>query len=311
MVGAGSIGARHARNLINEGASVDICDPVADRADRVEGARAVPFDLSRAGGVDAVVVASPTVVHAEQTLAVLAAGARRVLVEKPLAMSTVDAEEVARCGGDAIAVAFNLRFHEPVRRLVSLVLEGGVGRVMAARLWAGSYLPDWRLGVDYRTTYSAQARLGGGVLLDAIHEIDLLVWLLGSTFSVIGATSGCLGDLELDVEDTVRALLQRDDGVVASLELDYVSRTSRRGIEVIGVDATARVDWARAVVEREVGREVTTWAADTPVERSYEEQDRCLLDWIAGTRRLPVDAALGAASVRIATAIRQAAEGES
>lgn len=310
IVGAGSIGARHARNLVAAGARVEICDPEAARAEAVAGATAVPFDLRRAGEVDGVVLASPTSVHAEQVCASLDAGATRVLVEKPLATTTADADEIAGRAGDSVAVAFNLRFHEPVRRLVDLVDDGAAGRVLAVRLWTGSYLPDWRPGVDYRTTYSAQARLGGGILLDAIHEIDLLVWLLGADLDVVGAVVARLGSLDIDVEDTVRALLRRADGIPASVELDYVSRTPRRGIEVIGEDATVRVDWARGVIEREAGENVQRWPADTPLDRSYEEQDRCFLDWIAGSRGLPVDAATGAASVRLAAAIRDAAGGK-
>ena len=63
-----------------------------------------------------------------------------------------------------------------------------VGQLVGASAWFGSWLPDWRPDVDYRETYSAQRSLGGGVLLDAIHELDLLVWLAGGAqLEVIGA----------------------------------------------------------------------------------------------------------------------------
>ena len=62
----------------------------------------------------------------------------------------------------------------------SSTAAGSVGS-SSVRLWFGSWLPDWRPAVDYRPTYSARAELGGGVLLDAIHELDMLVWLLGAT----------------------------------------------------------------------------------------------------------------------------------
>src|SRR5947209_4960132 len=83
------------------------------------------------------------------------------------------------------------------RRTVALVHAGKAGRVSAVRLWFGSWLPDWRPNVDYRTTYSARANLGGGVLLDAIHELDLCLWLLGGEpVDVIGAVVGRFGPLE-------------------------------------------------------------------------------------------------------------------
>ena len=313
MIGAGSIGARHTRNLVAAGAEVHVCDLDAARAERVaaaiDGAHASRLDLDEAASYDGVVVASPTSEHAAQLRALLEAGARHVLVEKPVATEADELEDLVERSGTRVAVAYNLRFHEPIERLVALVRSGRIGRVIGLRLWAGSYLPDWRPGVDYRRTYSARAELGGGVLLDAVHEIDLLLWLLDGRLRVAGAVVSRAGDLEIDVEDTVRAVLEHEDGAAVSIELDYVSRRYRRGIEAIGTRATARLDWARHVLEIEDATGVEVEPADTPLDKSYERQDAQFVAWVAGGGPLPVDAATGAAAVAIARAIRHAAEG--
>jgi predicted dehydrogenase len=311
VIGAGSIGARHVRCLHAGGARVDVMDPdVARAAASAEagGGAAVAFDLDRLGGYDGIVVASPTTFHAAQARAALTTTDAVVMVEKPLALRADGVEDLVALGKGRGMVGYNLRLHEPVRRTVELVHQGAAGRVLAYRLWFGSWLPGWRPQADYRTTYSARAELGGGVLLDAIHELDLLVWLAGDDdFDVIGAVVAAAGDLEIDVEDTAKALLRLTDGRTAEVSLDYLSRAYRRGIEVVGTDATVRLDWARQVVEVEDAAGVRAEPAHAAVDESYVLQARRFLDVIAGRAEPPVDFALGAASLRLADRIRAAA----
>ena len=306
MLGAGSAGSRHARLLAAAGADVTVTDPDAPRA-AATGLPTVPYDLDRLGTPEGIVVASPTVAHAEQTRAALATGAR-VLVEKPLAPSCTEADALVAAADDRVMVGYNLRLHAPLERLASLVADGRAGAVSSYRLWFGSWLPDWRPQVDYRTTYSARADLGGGVLMDAIHELDLLVWLAGDDrFTVVGAAVARIGPLDIDVEDTVKALLQHEDGALAEVALDYLSRRYRRGVEIIGSEATVRLDWARQVIEVESADTVETEPATAPVLDSYARQAERFLAFLAHGTPPPVDAAEGARSVRLADAIRRAA----
>ena len=308
VLGAGSIGARHARNLISAGARVDVMDALFDRAETLEPARARPLDLAALDGYDGIVVATPTSLHAEHGAAALATGAR-VLIEKPLAVEPQDAAELSRIGSDRLCVAYNLRFHQPLQQAMSLIHDGSIGRLTALRLWFGSWLPDWRPNVDYRESYSARRSLGGGVLLDAIHELDLLLWALPEArFDVVGSVVARLGSLDIDVEDTAKALLRSNDGAIAiEISLDYLARRYRRGIEATGENATVRLDWARQALELEDATHCESRVADTPVELSYEQQDGAFLAWVAGGSALPVDGATGAASVSLAAQIRDAA----
>ncbi len=303
VLGAGSAGSRHAVNLMAAGARVAIADPDPERAAALRDAERVDFDLDRLETFDGIVVASPTVFHREQASAALTTSAR-VLVEKPLAADTRGLDELVEMGRDRLMVGYNLRLHEPIERLVALVHQGRAGRVHAVRLWFGSYLPDWRGHVDYRTTYSARADLGGGILLDAIHELDLLLWLLDGRFDVVGALVTRLGNLEIDVEDTVRALLRHTDGAAVEISLDYLSRRYRRGIEVIGERATIRFDWARQVLEVEDADGVEQERITTPLDRSYERQAERFLSFLRGEMPPPVDGSTAAASVRLAEQIR-------
>jgi predicted dehydrogenase len=306
VIGAGSIGARHAANLRRAGVRVAVMDPDEARAEAVCGAEPVPFDLDALAGYDGLVIASPTTFHLDQTVVALATDAH-VLVEKPLAASSGGLDKVVEQGKGRLMVGYNLRLHEPLERLVGWVRDGRAGHPLAVRVWFGFFLPSWRPAVDYRTTYSARAELGGGILLDAIHELDLLVWMLGDRFDVAGAVVDRIGDLEIDVEDTVRAVLRHMDGAVVDVELDYLSRQYRRGVEVIGSEATLRLDWAHEELVIETGERRETTSTASPIDRSYEREAERFLAFVRGDAIPPVDGTTGAASVRLADQIREAA----
>lgn len=305
VVGAGSIGTRHARNLTALGADVTVMDPDRGRAEAVAVGRAAALDLHAASAHDAVVIASPTIHHAEQ-LATVLARCPHVFVEKPM-VHGVDELQVVHGHEHQVMVGFNLRFHRPIAHAHELMAAGVVGSPVAARFWFGSWLPDWRPDIDYRSTYSARAELGGGVLMDAIHEIDLAIWFLGSELEVAGALVERLGPLEIDVEDTVRALLVTTARVPVEISLDLISRRYRRGLEIVGTEATIRFDWDRAQLEVDRPSERDVIVADAPVARSYVDQAKRLVEWISEGTAPPVDGHGGAASVRVAHAIRERA----
>jgi len=308
VVGAGSIGARHVRNLSAEGVEVCVTDTDVDRAAllHADGVVALESHAAWAGTYDGVVIATPTAQHAEHARAALGV-APKVLLEKPIGLSVADAAWLAE---DAvavrIAVAYNLRFHAPVERLVELVADGAVGTMTSARFWFGSWLPDWRPQIDYRDSYSAQRALGGGVLLDAIHELDLALWLVGPC-AVVGAVVGRFGPLEIDVEDTVVALLTGPRDVPILISLDYLSRTYRRGIEVVGDEGTVRLDWSRRTIEIDRPSGATEEQHPTDAAASYVRQTAHFVQWLADGPAMPVDGRLGLASLALAEAIAVAA----
>src|SRR5436309_2376616 len=94
-----------------------------------------------------------------------------------------------------------------------------------------------RPGAEYRSLYCSRAEAGGGVILDAIHEIDYLAWLFGPVERV-SAEAGRIGDLDIDVEDYASLALMHRGGVRSEIHLDYLQRWKRRGCEVVGSEGT-------------------------------------------------------------------------
>jgi predicted dehydrogenase len=307
VVGAGSIGRRHRANLSRHGASVTMADVDRSRlTDIAEPTLLLADDIP--GGFDAVVVASPTTRHAEQASAALATGAF-VFVEKPLATSVEAAHDLIGRGDGRLMVGYNLRFHAPLQRVAELLYAGAAGRPLSHRFWFGQWLPDWRPAVDYRISYSARSDLGGGVLFDAIHELDLAVWFAGPDLRVRAAVVDRVGPLEIDVEDTVRALLTTPDGVPVTIDLDYLSRRYRRGVEVIGDRATIAYDWSTGDLTVATAEHVEVEHFDTPVGESYEAEMAAFLQMVEHRTPSVNTASEALVSLELAESIREASRG--
>lgn len=250
LIGAGSIGRRHLQNLLTLGHDVAA---IADASpQRLEELRAVcpgavltaDADKALAESADAALICSPPNFHVPQARRAVARGLH-VFIEKPLAESLTGTEALANEAATAKRVAFvacNLRFHPSLLQVKKLLEEGRIGRPLSVRAQVGYYLPFWRPQTDYRRGYGANKAMGGGVILDCIHEFDYLRWLLGEITEVF-----CIAEkktsLDMDVEDNADILLRFASGTVANLHLDYIQRTYRRSCELIGEEGVLVWDY--------------------------------------------------------------------
>jgi predicted dehydrogenase len=234
VVGFGSIGRSHARVLADLGAAVEVVTRRESDAGSAHGS--VEAALAQ-GEYDYCVVSSATADHAADVAALAEAGfGGTLLVEKPIAARA--GEFPAAAAFERVGVGYNLRFHPAVRWLERR-LEGE--RALVADLAAQSYLPEWRPGRDHRATASASRVRGGGALRDLSHEIDLMLLLFGEPLEV-AAGGGSLGELGLDAETAVSAVLELERAPVATLRLSYLDRLPERRLRVTTAQDTLEAD---------------------------------------------------------------------
>jgi len=244
VLGLGSIGLRHARNLRALGRPVLGYDPDPQRRAGLSelGGRASTERAAVLTESAAVIIASPNPCHLADLTDALAAG-RPVLVEKPLAHSDHGLEpllEQAEHRGLTVFAGLNLRYHPTVRRARQWLAAGALGTPLWARALFCDYLPRWRPHQDHRQGYAADPATGG-VIFDVIHELDLLNHLLGPARTVAAAarSSGTLG---IAAEDCADLILAHEGGVLSSLHLDYVTRPRRRVSEIAGTGGVLTLD---------------------------------------------------------------------
>lgn len=271
VIGSGSIAKRHIANLKQLFASAWVaCVSASGRTLRVEdvGDDVLCFasiQEALAMKPDFAIIASPAPWHIEHALLLLEQGVP-VLIEKPVA------DSLERLGGlhpllieraSIIDVAYNLRYMGSAQAFKALLDEGKVGAVRSVSIDVGQYLPDWRPASDYRKNVSARRALGGGVLLELSHELDYLGWLFGR-FQSVYCVARNSGALDVDVEDTVDALLVRNDGLVANLHMDFLQRAPVRTCKVVGQAGTLVWDILNNRISLHTGRDQQSVLFDDP-----------------------------------------------
>jgi predicted dehydrogenase len=223
VVGYGSIGARHARLLTDLGCDVAVVSARAIDFPRVYGVLRMALETHRP---DYVIIANSTDLHHQTLTELIGLGyLGTVLVEKPMFAHVAPLPAPPLC---TIFVAYNLRFH-PIIRSLRAMLESQ--RILSVDAYVGQYLPDWRPDRNYRTSYSAEATKGGGVLRDLSHELDYLTWILGG-WRRVSALGGKLSSLQIDSADVFAILLSTPACSVVTVQLNYVDRRGRRTVIV-------------------------------------------------------------------------------
>lgn len=243
FVGIGSIARRHIRNLLEvcNDRNIDITIDALRRKssnelEKIEGVSNIYFSTSEMpSDYDVIFLTNPTEYHA-QTLIELHNYARHFFIEKPVtSLDTIDTIKQLELRDDSVYyVACPLRYTNVIQFLKENI---DISKVNSVRCISSSYLPDWRPGIDYRTTYSAHKDLGGGVSIDLIHEWDYLAYLFGMPVDIksfIGKTS----KLEIDSDDYAIYIARYANGIITELHLDYFGRQPIRQIEVFTDDET-------------------------------------------------------------------------
>jgi len=248
VVGCGSIGKRHLSNLrlLSAGEAIAY-DTVQERREEVREKYGVKvfsdFEKALQNKPDVVLVCTPTSLHMKYALAAGHAGCH-LFIEKPISHSMERVDElidIATSKNLITLVGCNFRFHWGLKLVKKLLDEGKIGRLFCVRAEFGQYLPDWHPWEDYRKGYSANKALGGGIILDAIHEIDYVQWMIGKV-DAVSCFTGKLSSLDIDTEDIAEILLRSKDGVIANVHMDYVQRVYNRSCELIGEEGT--ITWS-------------------------------------------------------------------
>lgn len=186
------------------------------------------------------VVANPSDQHASVTLPLLKAQVP-TFIEKPVVIRDCDVSALNQLVFDGLPttqVGCVLRFLPSLRVLKTWLDEGRLGNIVRASFEVGQWLPDWRPAQDYRRSYSASRKQGGGVVFDLIHEIDLACWFFGEV-SLLGAWGAQRSRLEIETEDVATLVLNGGAGEQICIQLDYVSRVPLRRIHIVGDQASA------------------------------------------------------------------------
>lgn len=276
FTGLGSIGERHLRLLQNHDEPMELHAYRSGGIDEV----AFPDVVQHASLTDALAmdpdiafITNPTSLHVG-TATVCAEAGCHLFIEKPLSHTLDGVDELIATVSDnglLTYVACVLRFHPVLQRISTLLANDSIGEVYSFRVYSGSYLPDWRPEQDYRTSYSADPEMGGGVVMDLIHEIDYSYWLFGDLMTV-RSWVGQVSSLDIESEDLAETIVETEAGVVGQIHLDYYRSDPRRTIEISGESGVIRGDLIDNTVTIQTSSEQNIEHYDIDREELYKRQ---------------------------------------
>ena len=239
ICGLGSIGCRHVRLVHEQLPSTSIAVVRSGFGSKQSEEAIIDQHFSRLEEAiewkpDAAIIASPASCHQQQALSLAREGIP-LLLEKPVGTGGEPAESWVelrkRSDRLPMLVGYVLRYDPCAAVLKENIQSERLGKVLEADFYCGSWLPDWRPKSNYRQSVSAQRSLGGGVLLEISHELDLAHFFLGS----MKLRYSCLRQsrlLELDVEDQALLVTASDSCPLITFRLNFCTRPARRMISM-------------------------------------------------------------------------------
>jgi predicted dehydrogenase len=284
--------------------------------------------------VEAVTVAVPNILHFPVALAALEAG-KHVMVEKPLARTTAEAQEMIDAATKAnrvLGVVFNRRGRHDVQIVKREAQREAFGRVYHARAF-------WmrRSGIPgLGTWFTSKELAGGGPLIDlGIHVLDMAMWVLGNPtpLRVSAATYAELGPKgrgqwqggrfpfnpgqPYEVEDLATAMIRFEGGLTLQLDAAwaaYTGHTDEFGLSLLGSDGGAEIhakDYAQIDTLRLYGQidDVPTVTTPKLLERhGHGEILRGFVDSVIDGVSMSPSGEEGLERVRLIEAIYRSAE---
>ena len=248
-------------------------------------------DLFTSDDVDAVVICSPSHLHAEQVVAALEGG-KHVLVERPLALDAKDAQkavEAAEAADRTLLVAYNNRFRPDTRGLKSFVASGELGEVFSVHgTWFNRKVRPKRLTWRHR-----KEKAGGGAFMDlGVQVLDLCLWMLDYP-EVDRVCAHVHPGERMEVEDAASALLRLKKGGTISVQVTWslLGERDRHHVRLFGTAGSASTQPLKVFKEVEQGvLDVTPQivpARENEYTASYREELRHFVNAALGADNPP------------------------
>lgn len=275
VVGVGSIGARHVRNIAGLGHEVHAFDINEENlrgvADLVKGTY-TSLDAALRIKPDVAFICTYSNGHIAPALACARAGCH-LFIEKPLSLDLNGVDElIAETAKRRLItmVGCNMRFHPALAHIHEVVQnDPDYDRPLWADFEFGYYLPFAKK--NYRSNYMANRSMGGNILFDMIHEIDSAAWFFGDADEVFCEKKILSSDLKIDTGDAVDLIVKFRSGVRCAIHMDYLQHGYSRRCKVVSEQATIFWDFVLGKIGW-IGTKKRDWSwKDLPLDIYYNE----------------------------------------
>jgi predicted dehydrogenase len=225
IIGGGSIGKRHALNLNNLNIPTRIVDK--DEIDNIDNILKEGFDVG--------LICTPNINHIEHCLK-LTEYDLPIFCEKPFYTNTDGIDNLLSIVKEKnliTMVGCNLRFISEIKKINP--------KSKYINVYFGYDLKKWRPNSNHLKSYSANKNMGGGVLLDVIHELDYLYYKFGKIKN-ISYIKNKLTNITNDTEDLVTGRIEFENGTLSDFTLNYLSEKYKRYYDILEDGILKRID---------------------------------------------------------------------
>ncbi|TXE81321.1 Gfo/Idh/MocA family oxidoreductase [Campylobacter peloridis] len=238
IIGFGSIGKKHFLAMKNLNYEIDIISKHYDKNDIKTYKN---FNQVNLNYYDLFVICNVTTKHFD-TLKYIDEKVKNkiIIVEKPL----FEKYKKFISLNNKIYVAYLLRFNSLIQDLKNIITKDK--NIYFADFTCNSYLPHWR-DIDYTKNYSAKKQLGGGVLLDLSHEIDLAFYFFDK-LKLLYSQNMKISELKINSDDFAFLSLKAKK-IFIHIKLDYFNKFNKREIILNSNKNTYKADLINNTLE--------------------------------------------------------------
>lgn len=263
--------------------------------------------------IDAVIITSPHAFHAEQTILAVENG-KHVLVEKPMAVSSKECEEMIRKAeeyGVKLMVAHSHRYWPANVYVKELLKKGTIGDIVMIRdaVIGGGLRKEDRL----KRSWVADPKIAGGgaLLFNGVHLIDRDRWWLEREVKKVYAQLGNWIEREISVEDTALVHLVFEDNIPGDICVSMAYSQGFTRAEIFGTKGILIVDTYKEVLLGKNGKWEIVYKVKDPVkerETTFTNEVRDFVKCIIEDKEPPIPGREGMINVKIVEAAYESAK---
>ena len=331
FTGLGSIGQRHLRNLYalkdpsdriyayrvkkNSRVLDNKLNVIGDDLEERYGIETVSsLDEAWEKGIDAVFICNPSAFHFE----IMKAAADHnvnIFCEKPVSASLDGLHDLLKEIEEKDLVNFagyQQRFHPCIKAAADALDNHLIGRVTSVSAELGEDVSGMHKYEDYRTSYTANKSLGGGVILTQIHELDYLYSFFGMPESVYAA-GGKLSDFEMDADDTADILMKFDhEGhtIPVHVHEDFIQYPPVRNCKIVGTGGRISFDLLKnsILITDNKGSVIREETFEFDRNDMFYDEMKSFLESLKNHTKTRIPVKEGVASLKIALAAKESIE---
>lgn len=319
LVGLGRLGRRRVENLlITKGCEISaVCAPFEEdqkwaKEHLPDAEMFIEYDaMLQAKQVDAIFIATPSTLHAEQIIPALEAG-YHVFTEKPMALTVEDCENIERVAkkhpNQVFLVGFVRRFEPNFAGAKKIVDSGELGEVYLVR----TQTADHYSGAEFQTNFSMTS---GGIFLDYnVHDIDYARWVLGSEVKSVHTIGGSYmypKFAEMGDADSAISLCEFEDGKMAVISASRIMPQSHDSqAEIVGTKGILRISPVAnknriEILDNHGARQELMLDFYELYKPGFEVEAQYFVDCVRGTETCDITAFDGTQATRVGIALRK------